>query len=157
MGICEAKRFYSGRIPVYIARRKFWIILGLLCSAASGACTFWGVEDYVALVGSVATAGAAWMEFTDISRKVERYNTTVKNLDKLLIWWNSLRDVEQASKEMGTQLVFQAEGIITGEFQAWQSTPAPEKTQGKENEEPGEKPAEKSGQKNQEKIREHQG
>merc|ERR1719161_2601706 len=122
--VIRAQKFYSKRIPLYISRRRFWILLGLFCSAASGACTYWGVHDYVALVGSVATAGAAWMEFTDLNNKIERYNTTVKNLDKLLIWWHSLRDVERASKEMGTQLVFSAESIITGEFQAWQSTPA---------------------------------
>jgi len=124
--ILPIRTFYSRRIPIYIRRRKFWIVLGLLCSAASGACTFWELTDFVALVGSVATAGAAWMEFTDLGTKIERYNTTVKNLDKLLIWWRSLRDVEQASKEMGSQLVFSAESIITGEFQAWQSSPAQE-------------------------------
>eukprot|EP00746_Dinoflagellata_sp_MGD_P071023 gnl/MRDRNA2_/MRDRNA2_28993_c0_seq1.p1 gnl/MRDRNA2_/MRDRNA2_28993_c0~~gnl/MRDRNA2_/MRDRNA2_28993_c0_seq1.p1 ORF type:complete len:1179 (+),score=188.07 gnl/MRDRNA2_/MRDRNA2_28993_c0_seq1:101-3637(+) len=125
--VCKVKQFYSQRIPIYMRRRKFWIILCILCSGASSACTFWGAHRLVAFVGSLATAGAAWMEFADLGRKIERYNTTVKNLEKLLIWWYSLRDVEQASKEKGAQLVFSAENIITGEFQAWQSAAPKEK------------------------------
>lgn len=54
--------------------------------------------------------------------KVERYSSAVSNLKNLLSWWDSLGEVQKASREMIAQLVQGAELIINQEQFAW-STP----------------------------------
>ena len=64
----------------------------------------------------------SWSEFSDTSRKMERYSRAHMQLKKLLAWWEALGEVEKASKGNITSLVRSAEAIISDERLAWMST-----------------------------------
>ena len=54
--------------------------------------------------------------------QVERYSSAVNALQKLLSGWNSLSEVEKASRESIAHLVLEAEAIISQEQRSWTST-----------------------------------
>eukprot|EP00927_Polykrikos_kofoidii_P026351 TRINITY_DN23493_c0_g1_i5.p1 TRINITY_DN23493_c0_g1~~TRINITY_DN23493_c0_g1_i5.p1 ORF type:complete len:948 (-),score=131.35 TRINITY_DN23493_c0_g1_i5:318-3092(-) len=119
--ITPAKEFYSARIAPYNFWRYAWIVLGLLCTGSSAMLSFLGSTAYVGIPSALANALSAWSEFTDIGHKMERYNGVVRKLDKLLIWWDGLGEVEQAASVNVRALVNGAEHAITGEYQTWQA------------------------------------
>ena len=55
-------------------------------------------------------------------KQVERYSSAINALMKLLTWWDSLGEVEKASRESITHLVLEAEAIISQEQRSWTST-----------------------------------
>jgi len=82
-----------------------------------------GISWYDHCLGpsAVANAFTAWVEFADLGNKIGRYNDTVCNLEKLLIWWDSLGEVEQASSKNASTLITTAEHVIGSESSAWQA------------------------------------
>jgi hypothetical protein len=119
--IKPAKDFYAGRIAPYSWWRYLWMLLGLACTACSSLISFMGYTAYLGIPSALANAFFAWSEFADINRKMERYNNVVRKLEKLLIWWDGIGEVEKASSANIKKLVLNAESLISGEYQAWQS------------------------------------
>lgn len=78
--------------------------------------------SWVVVVTSAGGAVTAWVEFADLARKIERYTTAVRSLDKLLTWWVSLGEVEKASTMTISRLISTGESIISEERLAWVST-----------------------------------
>merc|ERR1712187_1051479 len=76
----------------------------------------------VALFSCVAASVLAWAEFLDVGRKIMRYSVAINKLKALIIWWDSLPDVEKASTVNITRLVLEGESIISSEHVAWKST-----------------------------------
>ena len=60
-------------------------------------------------------------EFTDISSKAKRYSLVIKGLKNLLDWWNSLTQVQKASRERIGQLITISESLIAEEQIGWMS------------------------------------
>merc|ERR1712187_727787 len=69
----------------------------------------------------------SWSEFADMSRKVQRYTGAIQNIKKLLVWWNTLSDVEKAGTENIASLIEGGEAVISDERVAWKSTAASSK------------------------------
>merc|ERR1719356_2280528 len=95
------------------------LLLGVTCSVLAQAKQ----HIWVVFVTSAAGLVTAWSEFSDSARKTERYTRAVASLQKLLNWWNSLGDVERASRDAITHLICTGETIISEERVAWMSTP----------------------------------
>ena len=77
---------------------------------------------FVMIATAAATGVTSWAEFSEDARKVERYSSAVNGLKKLLNWWDSLGEVEKASRESIAHLVLEAEAIISQEQRSWTST-----------------------------------
>ena len=71
---------------------------------------------------AAATVATSWAEFSEDSRKVERYSSAVSSLKMILSWWNSLGEVQKASREAISRLVLDAEAVISEEQSSWTST-----------------------------------
>jgi len=113
--------FYARRIPLYsrssILLTTFTVLLGIVASVLAR----FEELTWVSIMTAGATAVMSWTEFSDASRKVERYSSAVVNLKKLLSWWKSLGAVQKASKESIETLVRSAEEIISQEQTSWMS------------------------------------
>ena len=74
------------------------------------------------VVTTLSVTFTSWSEFSDTARKLERYTRAHVGLRKLLTWWESLGEVEKASKENITSLVQRVDQVISDEHLAWIST-----------------------------------
>jgi hypothetical protein len=114
--------FYQKRLPVY-TRIRFWTRVVELSLTASGALlAYLNQTIAVIIVIIVCSALISWSEFSDISKKIERYTRAVRSMKKLLSWWDVLTDVERAGIDNISTLIETGESIISDERQAWNST-----------------------------------
>ena len=77
---------------------------------------------FVLVSTAAASALTSWAEFSEDARKVERYSSALNALMNLITWWDSLGEVEKASRESIAHLVLEAESIISEEQRSWTST-----------------------------------
>jgi hypothetical protein len=115
--------FYQSRLPVY-TRIRFWTRVVELSLTASGALLAYlsltiGVVIVIIICSALISCAT---EFSDISKKVERYTRAVRSMKKLLSWWDVLTDVERAGIDNISTLIETGESIISDERQAWNST-----------------------------------
>jgi hypothetical protein len=113
--------FYKTRVPQYARWKVFLQILAIILSACGSVLVFADASEYVVIVSAVAGAATSWAEFMDVSRKLERYTTTIRSIKKLRTIWDSLEKVEKNTIARITQLVEQGESIISSETGAWSS------------------------------------
>ena len=116
------QEFYANRIGPAVRKKYLWVILGLICGAVSSILAYLKMITALAIPSAFASAFIAWAEFTDIDRKIVRYNDALTGFNKLLLWWDALGEVEQASTANVAILVQTCEKITSDEFGAWQST-----------------------------------
>jgi hypothetical protein len=113
--------FYKNRLPMYSRKKDILQYLSILLSACGSLLVFLDASEYVVIVSSVAGALTSWAEFRDVSRKLERYNNTLRSIKKLLSFWDSLDKVDKNSSARITQLVENGEAIISSETGSWSS------------------------------------
>lgn len=114
--------FYEQRTPWYAAQHYIVKFLLLGCTLAATLLVRYQLNTWVVAVTSGAAALTSWQEYTDVSRKTERYTRAAFELQNVHSWWKSLSEVEKASKSTIAQLIHQGEGIIAEERLAWMST-----------------------------------
>jgi hypothetical protein len=114
--------FYRKRIPQYSRQRYVLKLLLLACTFSATLLTRYQLSVWVIGITSFAAAVTSWQEFADMARKTERYTRAVFGLTNLLSWWNSLGEVEKASRSTISELIHSAESIISDERLAWIST-----------------------------------
>ena len=71
---------------------------------------------------SAASALTTWIEFSDITRKVERYSNAVNSLNTLLGLWKVQSQVQKASRHSISALITSGESILSDERLAWMLT-----------------------------------
>ena len=98
---------------------KFMLLASTL---ASTLLARYNLALWVVAVTSGAAALTSWQEYSDVTRKTERYTRAAFELQNLLSWWKSLSEVEKASKSTIANLIHSGEGIISEERLAWMST-----------------------------------
>eukprot|EP00931_Biecheleriopsis_adriatica_P103028 TRINITY_DN77917_c0_g1_i1.p1 TRINITY_DN77917_c0_g1~~TRINITY_DN77917_c0_g1_i1.p1 ORF type:complete len:1060 (+),score=124.93 TRINITY_DN77917_c0_g1_i1:117-3182(+) len=111
--LLPAMRFHQQRMPRYERSRTFWVCLSLLCTATSTALAYLEFPAWVAIVSAIASATTSWQEYSGLTRKLERCNSSIQGIKKLHAWWKSLGEVEQSATINITKLVISGEGIIT--------------------------------------------
>ena len=107
--------FYAQRIPKYTRQAMLLKTTILLCGVAASVLARYDMLTFVVAVTAASSVTTSWAEFGDASRKVERYSSAVVALRSLLSWWDSLGEVQKASRESIAQLVQGAESIISQE------------------------------------------
>jgi hypothetical protein len=65
-------------------------------------------------VSSTAAAITAWVEFSDLGQKVERYSAAIRSIKNLLSWWNSLSEVEKVATLNINRLVVSGGCFLAG-------------------------------------------
>ncbi len=80
------------------------------------------VPGWVVIISAVSAALTAWLEFQGTSKKVVRYGESISQLNQVIMWWDSLTPVDQASTDNVNNLVTTCENIIQGELRSWMST-----------------------------------
>ncbi len=54
---------------------------------------FFQVESWAAVVTAITTVVTAWLEFSSTQKKLERYSDTIHQIAAIVLWWESLTDV----------------------------------------------------------------
>ena len=76
----------------------------------------------VAIISSFTASVSAWMEFHSTSTKISRYNATILALKNLVLWWDSLNEVDKGSPANIDKLVQMGEELLNEERGAWMSS-----------------------------------
>ena len=113
--------FYTYRIPGYNRHSLMLKVCVLGLGVVSSVLARYEELTLVTAVTAAATITTSWSEFSDAAHKVERYSTAVGALKKLLSWWDSLGEVQKASRDSISHLVGTAEAIISEEQTSWTS------------------------------------
>ena len=87
----------------------------ILMGTAASMCAHYGIVWCVVVVTAATGHLGTWMEFSGYENKAERYTRAVGELRKLLTWWASLTEIEQAAIANISTLVNRAEDIIAEE------------------------------------------
>jgi len=91
-------------------------------SILSGAIAYFGFAKWSAMI-SIASAGiTAWLEFSGVSSKITRYSATVNGLQELILWWQTLPQIDKSSVENIDKLVMSCEDLLQKEQNAWKAT-----------------------------------
>jgi len=113
--------FYARRVPMYNKYGLFLKVMILLFGIGGSCFAHYGKFTSVTAMTATATVLTSWSEFSDASSKVERYSSAIGALKTLMFWWDSLGDVQKASRESVNTLVERAEAIISEERCSWTS------------------------------------
>lgn len=114
--------FYQKRIPSYSRRRVVFQIFVLGSSIVSTLLAAVGQSRWTSIVAALAASLAAWQEFSSVSKKLGRYSSTSESLGKLLVWWQSLGEVEQNNLKHIEALVNGVETLAANEAASWLAT-----------------------------------
>lgn len=114
--------FYQSRIPTKVHIRYITQSFTILGSIAISAIAIFDHNEWVPLVTVSLSAVAAYVEYSGLSGKVDRYSTTIHGLEDVLSWWKKITPIEQSSAESIELLVSTCEDIVEREQQAWKST-----------------------------------
>jgi len=119
--LLPAAEFFRARIPRATKTRFMMQLIVILCSAICAVITQvrGQAATFVAVVTVVSASLTSWLEFADLGQKVERYNTTVREIKNLLSWWRTLDGVEKANIDNIEHLIHTGEAILTNELRAW--------------------------------------
>ena len=115
-------RFYRTRLPRY-ARGKTagqWTIM--FGSVTGTLVAYLGFAPRVAIISSFTASVSAWMEFQSTAQKISRYNATILALKNLVLWWDSLNQVDKGSPVNIDKLVQMGEAMLNEERGAWMSS-----------------------------------
>ena len=111
---------FQAKIPYYHKQMNFWELVLTICTIASSALSYTGTSShYVAVSSGTAAAVTSWVSYSDLLRKIELYNKTVRSINELIWYWKSLDDVERANIETITKLIETGEAILASERQTW--------------------------------------
>ena len=91
-------------------------------SVASAVLARQNLGKWVTIVTAFAAMVTSYSEFADSGRKLVRYNRAIGAVKRLLTWWNSISDVDQASKSCVNHLILTGESILSEERLGWQAT-----------------------------------
>mmetsp|Transcript_44505 Transcript_44505/g.96819 ORF Transcript_44505/g.96819 Transcript_44505/m.96819 type:complete len:1024 (+) Transcript_44505:73-3144(+) len=119
--LTPALNFYQSRIPRYNLERKAIQLLLLCTSILSAGLASFELSDWTAIVAAFAAAFAAWQEFTQLLKKLERYSQVSHGLQDVLMRWQSLEDAERQQLKHLEDLVQSTEELISSEHSSWLS------------------------------------
>jgi hypothetical protein len=114
--------FYQKRIPVCyrirIVSQSFLVIGAILF----GALAYFDLSSWTSIVTILTAAVTAFIEFHGTNNKIDRYSYTVHSLQELIIWWETLPQIDRSVVWNIDRLICSAEDLIQREQQAWKST-----------------------------------
>jgi len=113
--------FYQKRFPVYGWIRLLLHAACIICSITTSVLAAANLESWTALVVSISAALGSWQEFIRVGEKLDRYATIIQRLTLLMLWWQSLPDVDKANSRNIQMLVESGEGAVAEENSAWLS------------------------------------
>merc|ERR1719221_831921 len=115
--------------------------LVLILSVTSAFLASLSDPKLTSLIAAVTGGITAWQEFTAVAKKLERYSNVSHGLGDILMWWQSLPEINQAVVECIEQLFKLTEELISSEHTAWLSDAklARQLAEGTEEEKGGEK------------------
>ena len=124
--------FYTRRIPIYTRHALILKVTILLFGVTASVLARYELLSWVTTVTAAATVTTSFAEFGDARSKIARYSSAINALEKLLSTWDSLGEVQKASRESIANLVLTAEAIICEEQASWTSTAAKQAPQAEE-------------------------
>ena len=111
---------YQRKIPWFYNWRRFWELVLAVCMVAGATMSFLPpLSPFVAIATSLAAATTSWNSHDDLSKRIVRYTTAVRSLERLMWWWKSLDDIERSNVEFISRLIEDGEAIISNERLAW--------------------------------------
>jgi len=115
MRLKPALKEYRQKIPSVAFHKMLWQVILFVCTVFSALLSYASLAPYVAIVSAMATAITSWIAFEDLENRLVRYTNTVRALETLMSWWDSLGEYGAATESNINKLFVDGEAIITSE------------------------------------------
>jgi hypothetical protein len=100
-------------------------IMEVILIASSLLATVVALLDLAGWAAIAVSCGAnvsAWLQFQGTNAKMERYSVAADQLQSVVLWWESLTELERAAPETVNTLVEACEEAVKNELKGWKST-----------------------------------
>ena len=97
-------------------------MLLLIASIGSIAFAYFSLSQWVASISICCLAFTAYLEFQGTAAKIKRFSLVVHSLGELIVWWDTLPQIDRSIVANIDHLVLSGEEILSREQQAWKST-----------------------------------
>ncbi|CAE7252814.1 unnamed protein product [Symbiodinium sp. CCMP2592] len=115
------REFYQKRIPKVRYTRMAFQVLFLMSTALTSVLAVSDQTTWTPLVVAISAALASWQEFRGVDMKLERYGAVVAALRNMMLWWQTLPEVDKANVRHIETLVGKTEMAAYSELSAWLS------------------------------------
>ena len=120
--VMKSLDFYKGRIPQCHRTRNSAQAFLVLGSIGTVVLAFFNVAVWASAISILTTGVTALLEFQGTNSKIARYSSTVHALQKVILWWQSLPQIDRSVVANIDRLVLTCEQLLQREQQAWRST-----------------------------------
>jgi hypothetical protein len=120
--VMKSLDFYKGRIPQCHRTRNSAQAFLVLGSIGTVVLAFFNVAVWASAISILTTGVTALLEFQGTNSKIARYSSTVHALQKVILWWQSLPQIDRSVVVNIDRLVLTCEQLLQREQQAWRST-----------------------------------
>jgi len=120
--VTKALEFYKGRIPHCHRTRNCAQAFLVLGSIGAVVLAFFDVSVWASAISILTTGVTALLEFQGTNSKITRYSSTVHALQKVILWWQALPQIDRSVVVNIDRLVLTCEELLQREQQAWRST-----------------------------------
>lgn len=111
--------FYKSRVPFYGRVSNICQAVIVLSSIFQSCLAFFAISSWAALISAFAAAVTAWISYSSVRDKLERYSNTINALEDIKIWWEALPQAEQQTVQNVDNLIGTVEDILRTERSAW--------------------------------------
>ena len=120
--VTKALEFYKGRIPHCHRTRNCAQAFLVLGSIGAVVLAFFDKSVWASAISILTTGVTALLEFQGTNSKITRYSSTVHALQKVILWWQALPQIDRSVVVNIDRLVLTCEELLQREQQAWRST-----------------------------------
>jgi len=116
----KSMMFYKGRIPTNNRVRNIAQFLTVISSIMAGGTAYFDASRYAAILSIISSGISAFMEFNGTSSKITRYSAVVNSLQELILWWQTLPQIDKSAVQNIDKLVVTCEDLLQKEMSSWQ-------------------------------------
>jgi hypothetical protein len=117
-----ALEFYKSRIPSYSRTRNIAQTLIVSGAVGTGILAYAQQSRYATIISIITSSITAYLEFHGTNRKISRYSSISHSLQNVIVWWDTLPQIDRALVANIDKLVGTCEDLIQREREAWKST-----------------------------------
>lgn len=123
----KVTHFYQGRLPKYDRMNRVAEVLLASTTVSSPFLCFFGLAQWAGIGAAFSSCVVAVREFNNPKEKLERYSSSIHEINEVLLWWRALSTLEQSSPSCCTILVSRCEDAIQRERSSWMAASLPQR------------------------------
>jgi hypothetical protein len=114
--------YYEKKLPILHKFTIMWELLLIACSIIAFFIAAFGFSQWSAMGAVAAGFILSWRSFTQSNKTLAMYSSTLEQVNKMTMMYESLTPIEKTTSASIRKLVDTCEDIFQAEWEAWSST-----------------------------------